>query len=88
MRSALRALLLAAIALAVTPARAGDGDDKKASEHKVTQSKSYLTIDPIYATIVAGDRPAGLLIIGIGIDVPDDKPGSQAQPPGSSSPRF
>ncbi|HEX4859682.1 MAG TPA: hypothetical protein VFV07_00505, partial [Rhizomicrobium sp.] len=56
--------------LAAVPARADD--DKKAAVHKVTQSKSYLMIDPIYATIVSNDHPAGLLMIGIGIDVPDE----------------
>jgi hypothetical protein len=30
-------------------------------------------VDPIYASIVTGDRPVGLLMIGIGIDVPDEK---------------
>jgi len=74
MRSFVRTLLLAAVALSVTPVRADDGDSsKKGSEHKVTQSKSYLMVDPIYATIVAGDKPVGLLMIGIGIDVPDEK---------------
>jgi flagellar basal body-associated protein FliL len=72
MRSSVRALLLAVIVLAAQAARAAD-DDKKGATHKVTQSKSYLMIDPIYATIVAGNRPAGLLMIGIGIDVPDEK---------------
>ncbi len=70
MRSKCRALVLALAALAVMPARADD--DKKAAVHKVTQSKSYLMIDPIYATIVSNDRPAGLLMIGVGIDVPDE----------------
>ena len=70
MRSKCRALVLALAALAVMPARADD--DKKAAVHKVTQSKSYLMIDPIYATIVSNDHPAGLLMIGVGIDVPDE----------------
>jgi flagellar basal body-associated protein FliL len=70
MRIKYRALVLALAALAVMPARADD--DKKAAVHKVTQSKSYLMIDPIYATIVSNDRPAGLLMIGVGIDVPDE----------------
>ena len=61
---------LALLALAA-PSLAGD-DDKKGAVHKVTQSKSYLMIDPIYATIVRDERPAGLLMIGIGIDVPDE----------------
>ena len=61
---------LALALLAAVPARADD--DKKPPVHKVTQSKSYLMLDPIYATIVNNDRPAGLLMIGIGIDVPDE----------------
>lgn len=74
MRSVRRALLVAMLALAFTPVRAEDGDaDKKGGTHKVTQSKSYLMVDPIYATIVSGDRPVGLLMIGVGIDVPDEK---------------
>lgn len=71
MRSTLRILLAGLVALALTPARADD--DKKAAVHKVTQSKSYLMIEPIYATIVSNDHPTGLLMIGIGIDVPDAK---------------
>ncbi|MEI9931232.1 MAG: hypothetical protein WDM89_12000 [Rhizomicrobium sp.] len=58
--------------MSAAPARADD-DAKKNSEHKVTQSKSYLMIDPIYTTIVSDDRPVGLLMIGVGIDVPDEK---------------
>lgn len=75
MRSFVKPLLFAAVALAVTPVRAEDGGgaDKKGSKHKVTQSESYMTMDPIYATIVAGDRPAGLLMVGIGLDVPNEK---------------
>jgi len=57
--------------LALTgPAPAGEA--KKAAVHKVTQSKSYLMVDPIYATIVANDRPIGLLMVGVGLDVSDE----------------
>lgn len=74
MRSILPAALAALIAFASCPARAGDdAADKKGSTHKVTQSKSYMMIDPIYATIVSGNRSIGLLMIGIGIDVPDSR---------------
>jgi flagellar basal body-associated protein FliL len=45
--------------------------DKKKSEHKITQSVTYLSIDPIYTTIVEDDRPAGMLMVGIGLDIPD-----------------
>ena len=67
------AVILAAIALAVLPARAAGDDKKSGAVHKVTQSKSYLMVDPIYATIVSRDTPVGMLMIGIGIDIPDEK---------------
>ena len=73
-RPVLAALLLAA-ALAA-PARADDdpaGDGGKAPKHKVTQSDSYLMIDPMYSAILDGDRPVGMLMIGIGLDIPDPK---------------
>jgi len=28
-------------------------------------------VDPLYTTIIDGSRPMGLLMVGIGIDVPD-----------------
>jgi hypothetical protein len=63
---------LAALLAASTAAFAqDDGGDKKAPEHKITQSTSYLMIDPIYTTIVEDDRPIGMLMIGIGVDVPN-----------------
>lgn len=81
MRSSLRHLLLALAVLAAIPAHAGDDgkSDKKGGTHKVTQSKSYLTVDPIYATIVSGEHPVGLLMIGIGIDVPDARLRAEAE---------
>jgi flagellar basal body-associated protein FliL len=68
--------LLAALvlALAITaPARADDGDGGKAPKHKVTQSESYLMVDPIYAAILDADRPVGMLMIGVGLDIPNEK---------------
>src|ERR1700753_3037968 len=78
MRSSLQAFVIAAIALCIVPARADD-DAKKKPAHKVTQSESYLMIDPIYATIVSGDHPVGLLMIGVGIDVPNEKLRGEAE---------
>ncbi len=72
------ALIVALLVLAVSPAWA-DGDDQKGAKHKVTQSKSYVMIDPIYTTIMTNDRPAGMLMIGIGIDIPDEKLRSEAE---------
>lgn len=46
-------------------------DDKKQAVHKITQSESYLMVDPIYSSIFDGNRPMGMLMVGIGIDVPD-----------------
>jgi flagellar basal body-associated protein FliL len=62
-----------ALILALGPARAEDAPKaQKAPEHKTTQSKSYIGIDPIYTTIVADNRPAGMLMVGTGLDVPND----------------
>ena len=46
--------------------------DKKSSEHKLTQSVSYLPLDPIYTTIVDDNRAQGMLMVGVGLDVPDE----------------
>jgi len=75
----LAALLLPALLAA--PARAGDGDSDggKAPKHKVTQSESYLMIDPMYSAILDGDRPVGLLMIGVGLDIPDAKLRGEAE---------
>jgi flagellar basal body-associated protein FliL len=74
MRPALISVALLAALVAATGARAAEEDEKgKAPEHKVTQSKSYTAVDPIYTTIVADNRVAGMLMIGIGLDVPDER---------------
>jgi hypothetical protein len=65
------------VSLALSGAALGD-DDQKAPVHKVTQSKSYMMIDPLYATIIDDDRPVGLLMVAVGIDVPDSSLRSQA----------
>jgi flagellar basal body-associated protein FliL len=63
-----------AVAWAGASARAEDAPKaQKAPEHKTTQSKSYIMVDPIYTTIVADNRAAGMLMVGAGLDVPDDK---------------
>lgn len=46
-------------------------DKKKEANHKITQSESYMMVDPLYSSIIDGSRPVGLLMIGIGLDVPD-----------------
>jgi len=59
-------------AVLASPVLAQDSG-KKVPVHKITQSKSYTMIDPIYTPIMQDDKPVGLLMIGIGIDVPDEK---------------
>ena len=58
--------------LPVAALAADEGAAQKAPEHKVTQSKSYLSLEPIYATIVDDNRAQGMLMVGIGLDVPDE----------------
>jgi len=43
-----------------------------AKKSKTTQSESYLMIEPIYASILDGAKPRGLLLVELGLDVPDE----------------
>ncbi|MEJ0027757.1 MAG: hypothetical protein WDN01_17165 [Rhizomicrobium sp.] len=84
MRSVPLAALLLSAALLAGPARAAEGgDDKdgdgKAPKHKVTQSDSYMMVDPLYLPIFEGDRPVGMLMIGVGIDIPDPRLRAEAE---------
>ena len=82
MRSArVLAMLFLGLLLAV-PAHAEDGPDgggSKKAKHKLTQSDSYLEVEPFYTTILDGDRPIGMLMLGIGLDIPDAKLRGEAQ---------
>lgn len=69
MRSFLRFLVPVLPALAVAlPARA---DEASRPQHRITQSDSYTMLEPIYATIVENGSPRGLLMVAIGLDIPD-----------------
>jgi hypothetical protein len=65
------ALLFVIGAALATPVRADDG--QQMAVHKVTQSESYIMLEPIYATIMDNNRPGGLLMVAIGLDIPDPK---------------
>jgi len=66
-------LVIAALLGTGLPVRAEDAPKaQKAPEHKTTQSKSYIMLDPIYTTIVTDNRAAGMLMVGAGLDVPGD----------------
>ena len=71
MRLPLLPLLLGCLVLLPMAARAGDDDDQKKPEHKLSQAKSYLALEPIYTTIVDDNRAQGMLMIGMGLDIPD-----------------
>ena len=64
-------LWLSFLLLAPVTALAADDADQKAPEHKTSQSKSYLSLEPIYTTIVDDDHARGMLMVGIGLDIPD-----------------
>ena len=69
----LAALLLAAPAFGEDAATHADKPkNKKADAHVISTSPSYLGLDPIYTTILDGDTATGMLMIGVGIDVPDE----------------
>jgi flagellar basal body-associated protein FliL len=66
-------LLLAALAAGSAHAAEDDGGDakKKAPEHKLTQSESWVELDDFYTTIVGDRRAAGMLMVRVGLDIPD-----------------
>ncbi|HEX3810381.1 MAG TPA: hypothetical protein VH000_07730 [Rhizomicrobium sp.] len=64
-------LLAAMTILALT--QPGWADDAPRPTHKETQSESFIMIEPMYATIVDAGRPAGMLMVAIGLDIPDAK---------------
>jgi hypothetical protein len=45
--------------------------DESAPVHKVTQSESFVMVTPMYTTIVDAERPIGLLMVAIGLNIPD-----------------
>ena len=62
----------ASAALALLALCAGSSQATEApAQRKTTQSESYVAIDPMYATILEGSRPRGLLMVELGLDVPD-----------------
>jgi flagellar basal body-associated protein FliL len=65
MRSFAFALLM--LAAATLPAQA----EEEKAEHKQTQSESFIMVAPMYTTIVDAGRPQGLLLVAIGLDVPN-----------------
>jgi flagellar basal body-associated protein FliL len=61
----MRSFALALLMLTALPAQA---DEEK---HKQTQSDSFIMVEPMYTTIVDSGRPQGLLLVAIGLDIPN-----------------
>ena len=71
MKTRFVSLCLAAALSMAAPAFGDDKPAQKKPEHKVTQSVSYLMVDPIYTTIVSDNHAGGMLMVGVGLDVPN-----------------
>ena len=73
MRRTLSVLLLIGLATGSTLAADDKGGDakKKGSEHKLTQSVSWVEVDDFYTTIVGDGRATGMLMVRLGLDIPD-----------------
>jgi flagellar basal body-associated protein FliL len=65
-------LWLGILALTSATALGADENEQKKPEHKTSQAKSYLSLEPIYTTIVDDNRAQGMLMVGIGLDVPNE----------------
>jgi flagellar basal body-associated protein FliL len=74
MRNRLALLCLAALAIPLFSGSAALGAESNApAQRKTTQSESYIQIEPMYASILDGIKPRGLLLVEVGLDVPDAK---------------
>lgn len=63
---ALNFVLFATAAFPAEKAAEGGG-------HKATSSASFIAFDPFYSTVLDGERARGLLMVEMGLDVPDEK---------------
>lgn len=66
-------LLLPGLTGPVLAAEAGEKEPQKASEHKVTQSESWVEVQDFYTTIVDDGRATGMLMVRVGLDIPEGR---------------
>lgn len=76
---ALLAVLFCALPLTARAADGPPGGGEKQPKHKVTQSPSFVSLEPMYATIIDADKPCGMLLVEIGLDIPDEELRGEAQ---------
>jgi len=65
-----RFLLVVLTGLLVTVPAFGE---EPVAKHKVTQSASFVSLEPMYATIIDADKPCGMLLVEIGLDIPNEE---------------
>jgi len=65
----MRSIAIAASLLLLFAAGTAEAGGKP--EHKITQSESFIMIEPMYTSILDAGRPAGMLLVAIGLDIPD-----------------
>jgi flagellar basal body-associated protein FliL len=65
------ALLLAAVTAGSAGAAEKEEAKQKAPEHKLTQSESWVELDDFYTTIVGERRATGMLMVRVGLDIPN-----------------
>src|ERR1700749_747183 len=63
----MRSIFAATLLLLLTAMPAGADEAK----HKETQSESFIMVEPMYTTILDSGRPAGMLLVAIGLDIPN-----------------
>jgi hypothetical protein len=62
---------IVAVTFALSAGAAWAADSPRPAARRTTNSESYVAIEPMYATIIDGVKPRGLLIVELGLDVPD-----------------
>lgn len=70
MRPLLSAILLV-LGLAAPVQAAAPAGEGKAAERKVSQSASWVEMQDFYTTIVGENRATGMLMVRVGLDIPD-----------------
>ena len=67
----MRSLLPVFVMLGGLLAAPAFADDAAPPKHKETQSDSFIMVEPMYTTVVDAGRPNGMLLVAIGLDIPD-----------------
>lgn len=65
------AAIILAFALALSAPLALAAGEGQPARRKPTQSVSYVMVEPMYTTVIEGRIPRGLLLVEIGLDIPD-----------------